>query len=737
MDIGNRRLCTAFTGICLAVFASLGPSVWAQDDPSATEEDDIPVLAPADVIAPRLLGGPANAGSEASITATRGRLEMLRVPNTVTVITNEEIRIRRAARSLSDALQGLPGVLAQKTGPLQHSPFIRGFTGFRNLMLIDGIRLNNSTFRTGPNQYWATIDALSLQRLEVARGPHSVLYGSDAIGGTVNVIPWRRTSFERGLHTNGGMYLRSASGERAHFARVQTEGNMNNLGWAAGLSRKIYGDIDSGGGSLPGTGGIDEWDADVRFDQRIGRYWTLTTAWQHVRQFDAPRTETTVDAVPFHGTSVGGDLQRDFDQERDLAYAKLAFDAGECSAPFSRGHVALSYHRQAEERDRLRTGDRRDLQGFSVGQIGVQLQLESPTRWGRFTYGAEYYHDTVDSFRRSSTAGVPGGPVIQGPVGDDATYDLFGAYVQEHIAWGRWEVFGGVRFTYAAAEADRVDNPAVAGSDPTTPGNIIQVSNEWTNVSGSLRALYHVNPRWSVYGGVSQGFRTPTLHELTALDSTSIVETPAPDLDPETFVSFEVGVKTEQQRLRAGLSGWYTFIENSIVVSPTGTLIGGVPEVRKDNAGDGWVWGIDLEWSWRAAPAWTWFGTVSYTDGEVDQFDPAGALVRHPLDRMKPFAVWTGVRYAPPCSRFWAQADIEHSAREDRLSFRDETDSRRIPPGGTPAWTRLNLRAGAKLGRNLRMSLALENVLDENYRIHGSGQNEPGRSVVLALDLDF
>ncbi len=724
--------------LALALLLCAAPAAWAQPEDEALREDEIPVLRPADVVAPRLLGGAPAAGSDESVTATRGHLRLLRVPNTVTVLTEDEIRLKRASRSLSDALQGLPGVLVQKTGPLQHSPFIRGFTGYHNLMLIDGIRFNNAAFRGGPNQYWATIDPLSIARVELVRGPQAVLYGSDAVGGTVNAIPWRRTSFEPGLHTDTSVYQRVSSGENAWFGRIQTEGNRDDLGWAVGLTRKTYGNIESGGGTLPGTGGIEEWDADVRFDRRFARFWEFTVAWQRVDQTNAPRTEKTVNAVPFHGTSVGSELRRDFDQRRDLAYARLAFDAGDQARPFSRGRLTFSYQRHGEQRTRLRTGDRLDRQGFDLQQVGVQAQLTSPTRLGTFTYGASWYHDDVDSRRRNVTAGgVLGTPVIQGPLGDDATYDLFGAFIEDHLAWRQWEVLLGGRFTYAAADANRVDNPAVAGSDPTTPGNIIGVSRNWTNLSGSLRLLYHWNRKWTFYGGVAQSFRTPSLHDLTSLESTSVVETPSPNLDPETFVSFEAGVKTEQERLRYGVAGWYTLLNNTIIRSPTGVLIGGVPEVRKDNIGDGWVWGVDLDASWRASRAWSWFGTLSYMDGEVDQLDGAGVLRRRPLSRMKPFSFWTGVRYTPECSTFWAQADVEYSAREDRLSFRDQTDKRRIPPGGTPSWTRLNLRAGADLTPKVHVSLALENLTDANYRIHGSGQNEPGRSVVLALDLDL
>ena len=658
------------------------------------------------------------------------------VPNSVSVVTSDDYRLRRPTRSLSGALQGLPGVLVQKTAPLQHSPYIRGFTGYQNLLLIDGIRLNNSTFRAGPNQYWATIDPYSLSRIEVVRGPHSVLFGSDAVGGTVNAITWRRESFCPGFHLNGGAYTRYATAEAAIFGRAEVEGNYNNLGWAGGITAKRYGDITSGGGELPNTGGIDEWDGDIRFDLRLSRPWTLTALYQRVRQYNAPRTEQTIFSVPFEGTVPGSELQRDFDQERDLAYVKLDFDAGNCCCPVTRGYLAISYHRQSEERDRLRTMARRDLSGFEVEQVGVQAQAVSPSPWGLWTYGVEWYHDTVSSFRDNSVAGVPGTPTIQGPIGDDGRYDLLGIYVQDQIRWGRFELIPGARFTYASAFAGRVDNPAVPGSNPATPGNVIQVSNDWTNVVGSLRGIYEVTRCVNVYGGVSQAFRTPSLHDLTSLDSTSVVETPSPDLEPEKYLSFELGAKTEISCFRGGIAGWYTIMQDAIIRSPTGNLIDGTPEVRKDNIGDGYVWGVELDWVWEAWPCWSWFGTLSYMDGEVDQFDPNGVLTRRPLSRMKPLALWTGIRYEPnEC--FWAQADVEVNDREDRLSFRDESDARRIPPDGTPGWTVVSVRAGYRFNRHAALSLALENITNENYRIHGSGVNEPGRNFVMALDLEF
>ena len=73
----------------------------------------------------------------------------------------------------------------------------------------------------------------------------------------------------------------------------------------------------------------------------------------------------------------------------------------------------------------------------------------------------------------------------------------------------------------------------------------------------------------------------------------------------------------------------------------------------------------------------------------------------------------------------------------DKLSADDRRDTQRIPPGGTPGYTVLTLRGGVTVWKDLDLTLALENVADEDYRIHGSGVNEPGRNLVLQAEWTF
>ena len=121
-----------------------------------------------------LIGAPADAAksssSEASaydleeivVTASRRAENAFSSPYAVIVQGMNELQEIRQVRTIPDAMRELSGVMVQKTGHGQGSPYIRGFTGLRTLFLIDGIRLNNSTLREGPNQYWNTVDPFSV-----------------------------------------------------------------------------------------------------------------------------------------------------------------------------------------------------------------------------------------------------------------------------------------------------------------------------------------------------------------------------------------------------------------------------------------------------------------------------------------------------------------------------------------------------------------------------------------------
>ncbi|MGD2019286.1 MAG: TonB-dependent receptor plug domain-containing protein, partial [Planctomycetota bacterium] len=299
--------------LALAVYAALATSAVAQEAPADPSQDG----PPADEVAPprEARGGATFDLDTLVVTPSRREQAMLDVPYSVDFVPRQRLE---QARSLPQALRDVPGVLVQETGPAQGSPYIRGFTGFRTLTLIDGVRLNNSVFRDGPNQYAGTIDPFSLAGIEVVKGPSSVLYGSDAIGGTVNVLTKDPEIWDRPL--GGQVFVRAADAANYVMTRVELGGAMGDrTAWRLGGTLKDLGDMTAGdpSGELPNTG-YDEWDGDFKVQHLVDDRSTLTIAAQHVDIDDAPRTHRTVFAVPFEGTAVGSDLRRDLDQERTL-----------------------------------------------------------------------------------------------------------------------------------------------------------------------------------------------------------------------------------------------------------------------------------------------------------------------------------------------------------------------------------------------------------------------------------
>ncbi len=274
-------------------------------------------------------------------------------------------------------------------------------------------------------------------------------------------------------------------------------------------------------------------------------------------------------------------------------------------------------------------------------------------------------------------------------------------------------------------------------------GEELSLSDEWSHAVGSVRLLWRPGrgkaDRWRLFASLAQAFRAPNLSDLTRLDATSAVETPTPGLRPEEYLTHEIGARYRAEELELSGSFFYTRIDDQIVQSPTGRFIEGTPEVQKSNVGDGFVQGVEMAARWWPRPWLELWANGSWMEGRVDQFrfdgDGVGTEVRAPVSRLVPWMAHGGVRFRPRSGRYWLELHGTAYADADKLALRDVTDVRRIPPGGTPGFAVFGVRGATPL-MNERLTLAwgVENLLDEDYRIHGSGQNMPGRNLVLALD---
>ncbi|MCP5542546.1 MAG: TonB-dependent receptor [Akkermansiaceae bacterium] len=679
------------------------------------------------------------------VTASRVSEKESDAPYSTEYLTAEYLR-DNGRRTLPEALQYTPGVLVQKTAHGHGSPFIRGFTGRQNLLLVDGIRINNSTWRGGPVQYWNTVDPLSIDHIELIRSQGSVLYGSDAAGGTLNAFtktPDFRNRPDGAFYQGGmGFYEYRSNGQGSHIGRVEAEGGIGgSFGILLGASVKEFGDIeDSAIGRMQGTG-YPEQDFDLKAQWALSADSTLTFASYYINQDDVSRWHRTIYNPGWthgsHVTAPGKYTANTYDQERSMTYLRYEGENPVSGAFIQRWSATLSYQSTRDSEFQNRNPDADDVRyaDIDIDTIGVDVQFESPLGPGALVYGFDFYHDEVDSSGiRTDAARSTFRESL--PIADDSNYDLLGVFSQ--YTWNPFEpleVTVGGRYTHAHAKLGRF-------YDATTGAIETDESEDWDAVVGSIRGLYRVNPCWSIFGGVSQAFRAPNLDDLsgnkTAKSGTNSLG--SVDVDPEYFLTFETGVRhtTETTSLQAAV--FYTDVNDLITgVDFDNNGDGVVDGSVTTNAAEAYSYGVELEGAWRFHPQWTVSGFAAWQDGrEKSPVVLGGPLDERPMTRSYPLTGSVALRWSDPGEKYWVEGRVLAAAREDRITAADQaSDDQRIPTGGTPAYVVASLRAGWTVNEHLDLIAGIENITDEDYRNHGSGQNEPGIGGILSARISW
>lgn len=681
---------------------------------AAQTETSIGTTRPADVDLEDLL-------NTTVVSASRHPQRIIESPRSISVITADHLR-ERNYRTVPEALAELAGVFLQETNYGGGAPTIRGLIGNRVLILIDGVRLNSSTCRLGPNQYLNTIDINQVERIELVRGTRSVLYGSDALGGLINVITRSAEPSPTGAPLRGGFETRMATADQSATGHLSVEYYRQHLGILAGLSDKSFGNLRAGDpvGRQSHTG-YREMDADLKVTYTISARQAISSSFQRVRQDDVPRTDVL---RPGRNGEPPKDLRNEWKpQQRDLVSIDYQHSA---IGSFVTGlQLNASYQTQSEEQERVAAKPPfvRQDEYNDVRTCGVGLQLNSAIgEHHALTYGAEYYRDRVRSRRTDVDLASGRRTVNTGRVADGARYWSEAIFLQdEYRPVEPLALNLGIRYSQFSLRAT---------SRHARTGEVELTSNPHALIA-SANASCRFGAGLYVIGGVGQGFRAPNVDDVTVLGPfANGFEIPSAHLDPEEAINYELGVKRQGRRFTGtvfGFLGTYRgLIDRDSLPSNddrrppgiTGTIY------ERKNIGRARIHGFEMEGSASLGRGVSWFGAFAWTRGE-------DTVTHLPLTRVPPPSGTAGMRWTPGGDR-WLEAYTSFAAKQSRLSPGDRLD-RRIGATGTSGWATLNLRGGFAVGSPLSLTLGLENIFDLSYRRHGSGFNAPGRNLVAGI----
>jgi hemoglobin/transferrin/lactoferrin receptor protein len=671
----------------------------------------VPVAAAADVT---VVGDVAlsrrayDAHESVTVTARRDAARAYDVPRSITVIDAGEIA-RRLPRTTPEALADAPGLFVQKTGHGGGSPYIRGLIGNQVLVLIDGIRLNNATFRYGPNQYLATLDPAVIERIEVVRGAGSVLYGSDAIGGVINIVTRRPADIGQSLAATGRVSTKVVTSGMEQSGRFELAVAGPRGGLLGGLSLRNFGDLRAGRGlGIESPSGYHEVAGDLRADVPLPQGQRLTFAYQHHRQDDVPR---------YDQVAVRGFAHSSFDpQSRQVGYAR--YERTLRGAWASALRATGSLQRTTEQRKyQAGQSDVLTIERDEVAVGGLSLELQSrPLAFLSMVSGMDYHHDSVDSRRQDVRQTTNEIRERRGLYADGATAKSVAVFTHATLTRPRWLVDAGLR----------VSRIEVAVPESLVPAARIAP----TNVIGSTGVLFTLVGGLRLFGSVSQAFRAPNIDDLSTLGPFDFgVEVPSPQLRPEASLTTEGGVKLRTARAGASVAVYRTALSELIDRIPAtfngSPRLGDQAVYQKSNVGSAFVRGVEADGELALTSSLTVSGFVTYTYGQ--------AVSRNePLRRIPPFNGLFALRFTPTTD-VWVDGGVRFAARQDRLAAGDRADHR-IAAGGTPGWTVITINAGHRLSGRVDLVGGIQNLLDEPYRTHGSGIDGAGRSAWIGLN---
>ena len=681
-----------------------------------------------------------------TITATRQPKDVKDVAPMVSVVDALTVRAQMP-NTAADLLKALPGVDEINTGVNQGRPSIRGLKGQRILLLEDGMRLNNSRRQQDFGELPALVDVSQIDRVEVVRGPTSVLYGSDAIGGAINLITRAPTNAGPAGVSGRVGYLFGSAGD---LSKVDGFISGHRNGWAfelAGTGRTA-GDYQAPSGSYGNVklnSNTTLLNSGVR-DHNLRAYagWAGANgkgAFLKVEQYVADNAGFGY--IP--PAVLGGDQTKVeiLYPHQDFQKLTAGFSSGSFQSAFA-DKIDLTTYVQQNKRNLNQNifaffgpgtppGAGADIHTFNftnIGTFGARAELSKRIAAATFTYGLDYFMDRSVNSDSSVTTIVGFGPPVtqRGNRSSvpNATLANVGVFAQgDWQLTDRFSLIAGGRFLSAS-------------SQPTaTTGRTDTLTNH-SNSTGvyALNVVYRATDALSLVATAGRGFRTPNLVERYFDGPTpegSAFETASPNLRPETSFNIDAGLKYRAGRLSGELSVFRNDIHDAIEIAPTGQRNGRLPVYTNVNVGALRTHGGEVSAAVRLDYGISLSGNWS-TIKSQDLNNPASPIGNTYADKLNLALGWTDAR-----ARFWAEYDVRRNGEQKDVVVGAS------PVGNVfPSFTVQSVRAGIRgwtIGSVRQdVTIAINNLTNALYAEAANAsffRPEPRRSVMVGISTAF
>ncbi len=612
---------------------------------------------------------------------------------------------------------------------------VRGQDGNRVLLLVDGVRLPRS-YINGNNAFGRDlVDLGLLKRVELVRGPSSVLYGSDALAGMVNFISHDPVDFLNGVgaarKTLGGEAAYAYNGaDQAHRLSATLAGNTDDsLQWLLTATAGRAHGVDNMGSN--DAANVDRTRPNPQTDHNGSVLGKLVfkpgTGQKHVLTFEHMQKTSDVELLssrakaPLVAASVVGESARQEHQRDRMTWdARYALDRAwadqlQTTLSFQAGTAQDNGHtRRYDGGVRLRDTAYDERAWQASAQFSKALPISA--QWSqKITYGLDLASTNVSSwFDGFDPKPLPTYlPKKYFPDTRDSTAAL---YAQSEISDARWAITPGLRAEYFSLNV--LSQDGFAPPSPT-PGKSLSGS----NVSPKLGALYRVTPQWSVFAHYASGFRAPNATQINGFTENPTLTTfvkllSNPDLKPETSRNVELGVRARLERLHLDAAVFSGNFKDLIVDKKPlgGAGVAGDPllfqTVNVDRARiQGFEFKGTVDLGDLAGGAWS----SSFAYGQAKGTDRSTNL---PLNAIDPAKLALGLKYS--AARWDVSVDAVHHAAKtesdlDSPYLAKPATAPRKKQFTVPAANTLDMQVQYRVQRDLRVYLGVFNLNNRKY----------------------